>query len=203
MGKKAQEFTLADAHLMLSDFGESFAPAKEDRLGKDCHTPVDFRPPEALFEPDSPLSFSADIWSLATAIWDILGMQALFSSAFYSDEKVMCQIADTLENMPPSWLQKWEGRGDYFDDNGLPKNGRYVWPKMKEAFEERGQQFRREDKMGEFDQEETAAILELMTEMLRFRPEERPTIEQVLESRWMTQWARPDYRRGQVMDTLL
>lgn len=40
LGKRAQDFTISDAEgLILSDFGEAFAPATERRLGKDCHTP--------------------------------------------------------------------------------------------------------------------------------------------------------------------
>ncbi|KID93285.1 protein kinase domain-containing protein, partial [Metarhizium majus ARSEF 297] len=182
-----------DAHILLSDFGESFAPAEEPRLGKDCHAPVDFRPPEARFEPNTPLSFSADIWSLATAIWDILGMQALFSSAFYSDAKVMCQIVDTLGPLPSDWFEKWEDQEDFFDAKGKPKPGRHVWPKIQGAFEETVQQYRRDDNMGEFCEEETAAILDMMVQMLRYRPEERPTVQQVLQSDWMVKWARADY----------
>lgn len=168
MGKTADEFTLADAHLLLSDFGESFSPASQVRLGQDCHTPVDFRPPEARFEPNSPLSFSVDIWSLATAIWDTLGMQALFSSAFYSERQVMCQIVDTLGLMPASWLANWEDRRDFFDDQGVPTAGRYVWPKLAQAFGERVRKFRRDDDMGVFSPEETEAILEMMAQMLNF-----------------------------------
>ncbi|KAG7140651.1 hypothetical protein HYQ45_002604 [Verticillium longisporum] len=41
LGKKAQEFTLSDARgLVLSDFGEAFAPGTEQRLGRDCNTPL-------------------------------------------------------------------------------------------------------------------------------------------------------------------
>lgn len=193
ISKNARDLLLSDAHLLLSDFGESFAPDEEPRLGRDCHTPIDFRPPEALFEPNKPLSFSADVWSLATAIWDILGMQALFSSAFYSDAKVMCQIADTLGPLPADWEEKWENRSEFFNDEGAPKDGRYVWPRLDQAFEERVQQFRREDDMDVFSDEESAAILNMMMEMLKFKPEDRFTIKQVLESDWMVKWAAPKF----------
>ncbi|KAG6031165.1 hypothetical protein E4U41_007678 [Claviceps citrina] len=53
---------------------------------------------------------------------------------------------------------------------------------MEQAFEESVQEFRREDGMGEYCPEETAAILDLMGRMLTVRPEERATIEQVLDS---------------------
>lgn len=199
IGKKAYEYTIHDAHVLLSDFGESYAPAEEQRRGKDCHTPVDFRPPETYFEPYAPLTFSADIWSLATAIWDILGMQALFSSAFYTDQQVLCQIVDTLGPLPIDWLKRWDDRMQFFDEKGEPNTGRYIWPKLDEAFEERVQHYRREDGADVFCPDESAAIIEMMRQMLRYRPEERPTIEQVLRFEWMEKWAYPDHMRAQGM----
>ncbi|PHH80292.1 hypothetical protein CDD80_2133 [Ophiocordyceps camponoti-rufipedis] len=105
LGKKAQEFNLADAQsLVLSDFGESFVPASEQRLGRDCNTPVAKRPPETLFEPDAPLSYSSDIWSLGTAIWEILGMKFIFSES-ETDDEIVAQQIDVLglQNLPPVW----------------------------------------------------------------------------------------------------
>lgn len=67
LGKDAEEFLLSNTHV-LSDLGEAFAPDLESRRGKDCHIPLAMRPPEARFKPEAPLSYSADIWSLATAI---------------------------------------------------------------------------------------------------------------------------------------
>jgi hypothetical protein len=196
-GKEANEYTILDAHLFLSDIGEAYAPATERRLGRDCHTPADFRPPEAHFEPHSPLTFSADIWSLATAIWDILGMQALFSSAFCTDEEVLCQMVDTLGPMPIDWLRRWEGGMEFFNEEGEPIASRHNWPKIEQAFEERVQNFRREDGVDVFCRDEAAAIVNMMRQMLRYRPEERLTVDQVLKSEWMEKWAYPDYKRAQ------
>jgi serine/threonine-protein kinase SRPK3 len=67
LGKYAEEFTLSDTHVLLSDFGEAFTP-KDLRRGEDCHTPLAMRPPEAQFAPQAPLSYAADIWGLAVAI---------------------------------------------------------------------------------------------------------------------------------------
>ncbi|KAH7390771.1 hypothetical protein DE146DRAFT_634637 [Phaeosphaeria sp. MPI-PUGE-AT-0046c] len=50
LGKKAQDFTLDDAHgLILSDFGEAFSPDMEHRLGRNCNIPLAKRAPEAFF----------------------------------------------------------------------------------------------------------------------------------------------------------
>lgn len=198
MGKRADKFTLSDAHLLLNDFGEAFTPAARSRLGVDCHTAVNFRPPDVRFEPNVPLSFSADIWSLATAVWDILGVQPLFSRAFYSKEEVMCQIVDVLGPLPKDWSTKWEANKDFFDDSGNPKSGRDVWPKIGDAFEERVQKFRREGNMGEFGREETVAILDMFIRMLKLKPQKRITVEELLECEWMASWARIDYERRQV-----
>lgn len=195
MGKNAKESTLQDARIVLSDFGESYSPETDIRLGKDCHTPVDFRPPEAIFEPDTPLSSSADIWSLATAIWDIIGMQALFSSAFYSEKQVMCQIVDILGRLPDAWDKNWNDREEFFAHDGQPKQGRHGWPGIEQAFRNRVQKYRGEANMVELCAEEEVAFLAMMKRMLKYRPEERYTAQQVLECDGMVKWARSDYER--------
>ena len=199
LGKKAQDFTLADARgLVLSDFGEAFAPAMEQRLGKDCNTPVSKKAPEALFEPNSPLSYSSDIWSLGAAIWEILGMKFIFSDSDTEDEIVAEQI-DVLgyQNSPPSWKKHWEQLNTEMTDMDpriprRPKGNREIWPPLEEAFEQFVQKYRRKrEGAGIFGEEETRAVLDLMRSMLKFRPEERLTIDEVLQSEWMVKWALP------------
>ncbi|GAD97073.1 predicted protein [Paecilomyces variotii No. 5] len=196
LGKDAREFSLSDTRLLLSDFGEAFSPDREARPGADCHTPLAMRPPEARFQPQTPMSYSADIWSLATAIWDIIGMKPIFSSEFADADDVTSQQIDVLGPMPSSWWQRWEERYRFFDDEGRPREGRYAWPPIEDTFEEGVQHYRRKLKAGEFDEEETAAILDLMRRMLVFRPEDRLTIEEVLRSEWMIKWALPDFERS-------
>ncbi|KAK7961730.1 kinase-like protein [Apiospora aurea] len=201
LGRMAEEFTLDDANgLILGDFGEAFAPATEERLGGDCNTPVAMRAPEALFEPDTPVSFSADIWSLGTAIWEILGMNFIFSETETMDEIVAQQI-DVLgyHGLPLAWREHWERSNteELVTETEVevprhPTGHRNAWPPLEQAFEEFVQKHRREQEaMGVFGEEETKAILDLMRGMLRFKPEERITIQEVLQSEWMTKWALP------------
>ncbi|KZF22827.1 kinase domain protein [Xylona heveae TC161] len=200
LGKDAKEFLLSDAKLLLSDFGEAFAPDSEFRPGKDCHTPLPVRPPEARFEPDTPLSYSADIWSLATAIWEILGMKAIFFSEFVTPDELVADHNDLLGSMPHRWWERWEEKSQFFDDNRRPREGREVSPPIDKAFEEKVQKWRRKTGMGEYEKEETAAILDLMRRMLAFEPDERLTAEEVLQSEWMTKWALPDLERSLQME---
>jgi serine/threonine protein kinase len=199
LGKKAQDFTLADAQgLILSDFGEAFCPATERRLGRECNTPLAKKAPEAVFEPDSPLSFSSDIWSLGTAIWEILGMKFIFSEAETQDE-ITAQQIDVLgsANFPKNWREQWErqSEGEKDDHRAIPRRPtgvRETWPSLENAFEEFVQKYRRKrEAAGTFDEQETRAILDLVRGMLRFRPEERLTIHEVLKSEWMVKWALP------------
>lgn len=200
LGKKAQEFTLADAHgLILSDFSEAFSPATEQRLGKECNTPLANRAPETLFEPNSHISYPSDVWSLGTAIWEILGMKSVFGESETQDEIVAQQI-DVLgsSNFPESWRKQWErlGEKEKSDANTTiprrPTGVRETWPNLEDAFEEFVQKYRRKrEAAGTFEEQETRAILELMRGMLEFRPEKRLTIQEVLRSEWMIKWALP------------
>ncbi|KAJ3485394.1 hypothetical protein NLG97_g6827 [Lecanicillium saksenae] len=167
MGKRAKTFTIQDARIQLSDFGEAFSPAEKVRLGRDCHTSADFRPPKAHFEPNAPLSFSSDVWSLATAIWDIVGMQALFSSALYTEAEVICQITDCLGPFPSDWYNNWNDRSRCFGDEGKPSKGRHVWPGIQGALSECVQDFRRKSDVGVFRSDEEKGFLDMMTQMLK------------------------------------
>ncbi|KAH6919344.1 kinase domain-containing protein [Coprinopsis sp. MPI-PUGE-AT-0042] len=197
IGSGADTMSLAEARIILSDFGEAYAPAQETRLGRDCCTPHPYRPPEAHFEPDKPLSFTADIWSLAFAIWDILGVQQIITPCVLDSQGLIAQYVDVLGPLPQAWWDAWEERPRFFDDRGLPTE-RGVWPPLDQHFEEAVQKLRREDGMGEFGKDEKVAILDLMRRMLTFRPEDRPTAEEVLDSEWMVKWALPDLRQVEV-----
>ncbi|CAI7617778.1 unnamed protein product [Penicillium discolor] len=196
IGKYAEEFSLSDAHPLLTDFGEAFSPASETRLGKDCHTPNAFRAPEAKFESQMPLGYPSDIWNLATAIWEIIGMKAIFSTDFVDGDQISAQHIDVLGPLPSEWWQHWEARSRFFDEHGYPmesykENKR---PPLEESFETGVQKWTR--KMGgKIEEDEKVAFLDLMRRMLSFRPEERPTAEQVLMSDWMVKWALPDCER--------
>ncbi|GLA26450.1 hypothetical protein AnigIFM63604_006053 [Aspergillus niger] len=197
LGKYAETLTLADVRPLLSDFGEAFAPASEVRLGKDCHTPPAFRAPEARFDPQGPLTYSSDVWSLATAIWEIVGMKPIFSTDIVPDDEIVAQHMDVLGPMPQEWWQRWEGRRKFFTEDGRPTKA-YLenkWPPFEESFEIDIQKWRRKWR-GAIEEEEKVVFLDVIRRMLAFRPEERPTAEEVLQSEWMVKWALPDYKRS-------
>jgi hypothetical protein len=126
-------------------------------------------------------------------------MKAIFSTDFASADALVSQHIDVLGPMPPNGWMHWPERGHFFDDDGRPKEGGCVWPGIEEAFEEGVQKYRR--KRGcEFDREEAAAIIDLMRRIFAFRPEERPTVQEVLQSDWMVKWALPELERSSQME---
>jgi len=198
LNKKAQEFTLDDARsLVLCDFGEAFKPSHERRLGRECNTPKAKRALEAAFEPDQSFSYPSDVWSLGVALWDIIGMKAIFSESEPENEIIAEQIDVLgLQSFPARWLTLWETSETKTLQSSIPqrpKDERGTWPTLEHAFEEFVQHYRRErDYHGVFDAEEADVIIALIRGMLRFCPDERLTTQEVLESEWMVKWALPE-----------
>ncbi|KAG6012688.1 hypothetical protein E4U54_007358 [Claviceps lovelessii] len=210
-GREALDFEVKDAcRLLLSDFGESYAPARETRLGNDCRTLPEMRAPESFFEPNAPLSYPSDIWTLALTIWKILGMQSMFYE-WNTEHTLVEQQLDVLgsDYFPSAWRKLWERpQIDEDHDNRrfqIPRQPtrphKSPLPPLEENFEQCVQKWRREQEekcgkwkqkpCGVFDEDEKRAILDLIRGMMRFRPEERLTIDEVLQSEWMQKWALP------------
>ncbi|KAF7540063.1 hypothetical protein G7054_g1638 [Neopestalotiopsis clavispora] len=62
-------------------------------------------------------------------------------------------------------------------------------------------EYRRERGMETFGDEERKDLFEMLKWMLSFRPEERPTAKQVLETAWMRKWAIPEFQRTRTLST--
>lgn len=55
--------------------------------------------------------------------------------------------------------------------------------------------------MEEVGNEEKAALFAILKGMLAFRPRERLTAEEVLESGWMKEWALPELEKMRALST--
>ncbi|KAL2802759.1 kinase-like protein [Aspergillus granulosus] len=189
-GEASEEITLAEARILLSDFGEAFSYSEE--LKYESRTPMVVSPPEARFEPKKPLSFSSDIWTLACAIWSIIAERPLFEGFLATEDDITCEHVDALGVLPPEWWRKWEARRQFFTEDGKPMN-RDPFRSWDDRFEDSVQEPRRDNGMPLFDARERDAIFDMLRPMFSFRPENRPTTQQILKSEWMIRWALPEY----------
>jgi serine/threonine protein kinase len=191
-GEASDTLPLRDSRIFLNDFGESFQPAVEMR--QSSHTPFILRSPEILLEPTSnvPVSFPAEIWSLACAIFAIMGQRPLFETWFPDEDRILEEHVDALGYLPEELWKHWTHRHHCFDDqlqrvDGSPRR------LLEDRLEDSIQEPRKQSGMVEMDEEEKQTFLVLLKSMLSFRPGNRPSAQRVLESSWMQQWAEPAF----------
>ena len=86
---------------------------------------------------------------------------------------------------------------EWFDDAGNPLDPRSGTPKMswEGLLDFCVQKPRREKNLEEIRREEMIDLLDMIRSMLAYRSKDRATIQDVVESRWMTRWALPDLKR--------
>lgn len=152
-------------------------------------------PPEARFEPECGLSFSADIWILACSIWIILGQRPLFESILATPDDITAEQVDTCGKLPFRWWEKWTARHEYFEENGNPKEGRQI-RSWEDRFEKHIQLPRKQAGIPGFDAEEKAAVMSMLQSMLSFEAGKRPTAQDILKCELMERWAIPDFERS-------
>ena len=194
LGDASENVTLSDARILLSDFGEAFSPAREKRFSS--HTPLSLRPPETRFEPTKPLTFSSEIWTLACTIWDILAQKSLFEGFLTNEDDMACPQIGVLGPLPPEWQRKWDAHRDQLQKSGQPiDQSQSLNQPWEVRFETCVQRPRIEEKMTALEASERDALSSLLRSMLSFRPEDRPSAQQNLESEWMVKWALPEYEK--------
>ncbi|KND93135.1 Serine/threonine-protein kinase SRPK [Tolypocladium ophioglossoides CBS 100239] len=194
LGVASDEIALNEAKLLLSDFGVAFRPSDRSRF--ESYTPLVIRPPEALFEPTTPLSFASDIWSLGCTIFELLAHRSLIDGILAPQDEITAQQVHLQGSLPSEWWDKWEQRFKWFDDAGRPlSKERDIW-RWDRRFDQWIQELRQSCGMGVINEEERAALLELLHWMLAWRPRERPNAEEVLDTAWMKRWALPAYEES-------
>ncbi|PYI21633.1 kinase-like protein [Aspergillus violaceofuscus CBS 115571] len=194
LGAASEKITLPEARILLTDFGESFSCSNLKELKYESRTPLVIRPPEARFEPDKPLSYASDIWTLACTIWSIIAQRPLFEGFLATEDDMTREHVDTLGILPLEWWKKWEARREKFTEDGRPIN-RNPFRSWRDRFEDSVQQPRQREGMPVLGDDERDAIFDMLRPMLAFRPEERCTTKQILESEWMVRWALPAYEK--------
>lgn len=194
MGAPSSSITIRDAKLLLSDFGVAFRPSDRSRF--ESHTPLVLRPPEAFFEPSTPLTYASDIWSLGCVIFELLAHRSLIDGFLAPQDEITAQQIELQGPMPPDWWAKWEKRSKWYDEAGKPlSNESDIWS-WDRRFEQWVQNPRKSRNMETIREGERDVLLELLGRMLSWKPSERPDIQEVLKSDWVMRWALPAHRKA-------
>ncbi|KAJ7074408.1 kinase-like domain-containing protein [Mycena amicta] len=188
---------LEDRVLMI-DFGQSYAAANPPK----CYQPGtrnNYCPPETRFEGRAGLE--ADVWTLACAIFEIRSGSALFDPFLGSDNDIVKQNVEVLGRLPDPWWHSFADRALWFEEDGEPKSAEaqaLLWsPASKSSIHERLRSIGTRDvppdspegPMMEMPgvrllEEEVELLGNLLEKMLRYRPEERIGMEDVVRHPW-------------------
>ncbi|KAF6750784.1 CMGC/SRPK protein kinase [Ephemerocybe angulata] len=196
---------LAD-EVVLSDFGQSM-DIREAARDYNPATVLHYTPPEVRFaSKHGPIGPASDIWMLACAIYEIRAGHSLFDSFLHSDSLIWMEIIETFGKLPQPWWDAFEPRHRWFEEDGTPKAALVQRGLGNSIISEESSLRSKVELIG--DDEETAGgeILDALTEpahvrpsaaevdlltdllqqMLRYKPEDRITIHEVVRHPWFT-----------------
>lgn len=200
LGKPSEDFIATEAKLMLKDFGEAYSPYAEVR--NFSNTIQSFVPPEAIFEARNGLSFPADIWTMACAIWAIMAQRPLFEEGKVGADGVTAEQMDVLGEFPLDWWNSWHSRHEYFDDSGYPVDDRDMMT-LEARLENLIQKPRLDAGFTGMEPDEKLAFMDMIRSMLKFRPEERARTPEILECDWIVKWAMPQFESSKLPSVLI
>ncbi|KAJ2915569.1 hypothetical protein MD484_g4845, partial [Candolleomyces efflorescens] len=185
--------------VVLTDFGQSFSVRN---VPKDYSpaTVVHYTPPEFRFTQKAGLP--SDIWMLACAIFEIRAGHSLFDSFLRDSDIVLMQTVETLGRLPDPWWVQFEARHFWFDEDGEPKlegaQKEVVYiPASKRSLRQRVEDIWKgeepvvgyntsftESRDMPLSGKEVDLLTNLLERMLRYRPEERIAIQEVVKHPW-------------------
>jgi serine/threonine-protein kinase SRPK3 len=199
---KMSDATFLQESIVVGDFGQSYivtSPPPSYEPG----TVLNYQSLEARFE--GRVGLEADIWALGCAIFEIRAGFALFESFLGSDVDILRQMVETLGRLPDPWWAAFEQRALWFEGDGHPKSEQdqertgvllkayrsSIRAKLLEIGEQDDPPFEDEGPMTErarvqLHEEEVRLLEDLLEKMLKYIPEERIRIQDVIRHPWFT-----------------
>ena len=192
--------TLLQESIVIGDFGQSYIAASPP-LSYKPGTVINYQSPEARFE--GRVGFEADIWALGCAIFEIRAGFALFESFLGNEVDILRQMVEMLGRLPDPWWGVFEQRALWFEEDGQPKSEQdqeraglnviahrsSIRAKLLEIGEQDDSPFEDEGPMIEkpwvrLHEEEVALLRDLLEKILKYIPEERIRIRDVIRHPW-------------------
>lgn len=200
IGKACGNMALADAAIMLTDFGTAWRPAESTvyYLG----TPCEFRPPECMIAESLslPIGFGADVWTLAASIYHLFAEGYLLQGISASIDDAFAKCVGLIGRPPAAWWDAWARRDRFFSAAGeWQPRGPHGYPLSEPLANCMGvlREERRwfDDKAGVvFGDSELADLGAMLASMLRWDPKQRITAKKLAKGTWMTKWGLPAKR---------
>ncbi|KAL8894198.1 MAG: hypothetical protein Q9192_004526 [Flavoplaca navasiana] len=178
-----------DPRICIADFGGAWLNA--DLLPKHgIQAPLVYLPPEDTFARNS-LGFPVDIWTLACSIYEIMGDGPLLEGFLSDKDDMIAEMISCVGPLPQDWWNVWEARGDFFEEDGSWRT------EMTRCRDSKSRPLsQRIHDMGrdtdtEFSTEEAKSLERMLGSMLKFKPVERASAEEIAGSEWMTRYGIP------------
>ncbi|KAJ3934541.1 MAG: kinase-like domain-containing protein [Lentinula lateritia] len=185
------ENDLLQESVVVIDFGQAYA-ASEPLEDYKPRTLMNYMSPETRFE--GRVGPESDVWTLGCAIFEIRTGFPLFNPFFPSDAVILTKIVGTLGRLPDPWWNVFKNR-HLFEEDGQPKTtkGLAVTPSIRELLQAIGTREEILDSDGglmfeqtetKIDENEVDLLVDLLEKMLKYRPEDRIGIEEVVSHPW-------------------
>ncbi|KAI9053096.1 hypothetical protein LZ554_003365 [Drepanopeziza brunnea f. sp. 'monogermtubi'] len=187
----------------IIDFGESFDISEPPQ---DMGIPQIYCSPEYTI--DKVVGIGSDIWSLGCTLFEIRTGRKLFDTFDDDPDEHLCKMAMILGKLPePWWTKTWEARKLFFEDDAdgdgrvveirreLHGEARFetcVWqaPEPRSISDALLPGLFYENSHGpggvqhDISPEEIDLFSDLLTQIFRYDPEERPTARQLVDHAW-------------------
>lgn len=181
---------LTDCQVKISDFGSAFMVGHEPKKNDNATVTLSVASPEFVL--GEKLTLPIDIWSLGCTLYQIVSSQPLFYSVLGGDDDEHIEkMVNLLGPLPEPLWERWAGREKYFTKDGNrigssdPGTGglEYSISHIRDL-DETSETF-------QITKAETAGLKALLSVMLVYRPSGRISLDGVLISDYMKNWAEP------------
>ena len=176
---------ITSCQIKISDFSSAFMVGHEPKYAS---TTLPVTPPEAFF--DEKLTISMDIWSLGCTLFEIVGVGPLFWT-FAGKDGFIRDMVDVLGPLPGPWWKRWEPREKFFTEDGRRVQGNEYPPPTLEYRLSRLRSYGTPAETSAVSKAEAASLKALLSVMLVYKPSERVSLQEVLNSDYMKNWAEP------------
>jgi len=188
--------------VVLVDFGCAFPSDSPPSNPDDIGLTMTYSAPEVIF--DSKLSAHySDIWALGCVLFEIRSGAQLFGDWVGTKDDILRQMVQALGILPEPWWTAWENRCLFFDDDGEPRK---TWDdgivrackfELNEMIADIGAEDEEDEEPErncavmlerngvKVPEEEASQMKDLLGKILKWKPEERISIIEIIDHRWL------------------